>query len=69
MGLGRVPWEAGQQVRQASCSHWSGGSWGRPNKTLRDVRVANITIDVIRSNWDCNHKLLQAVHKVICTLV
>ena len=28
-----------------------------------------IAIGVIRSNWDCNHKLLQAVHKDICTLV
>ena len=53
------------QGRRTLYGHWSGSSWSRANKTLRDVRVTNIMIGVIRSNWDCTCKLLQEVHKVI----
>ena len=52
--VGCVPRVDGRQGHQISCGHWSSCSWGRANKTSRDVRVTNIMIDIIRLNWNCN---------------
>ena len=44
----RVPQAAGQQGRRTSCGHRSGAAGAERNKTLRDVRVTNIAIGIIR---------------------
>ena len=59
----RVPQAAGQQGCRTSCGHWSGAAGAEGNKTLRDVRVTNITIGIIRLNCDWSCKLLQEVHQ------